>query len=193
MSCRRCFTPLFLLFLAFAATPALAEIEFPDERNEPKLPSTFEEPEPWREQGSELPPLPEDGDLLEVKPMDSDPYFHYWVDAASLSIGADEVIRYTMVITSNLGPARNLRFEGMLCGANEYRTYAHGTPDGAWRTVRNSSWESFTADSSDRIRWDLKRYFFCKDGMGKPLPRNQILQNLRRGGNADQGTRWFFD
>jgi hypothetical protein len=168
-------------------------VDFPDEQNEPALPSTYKDPEPWREQGWELPPFPEDGDLFEVQPMEHVPLFRFWVDGSSLSIGPDRVIRYVMVITADSGNARNLRYEGMLCEAGQYRTYAHGRQDGSWRQVRNSGWEPFHADPSDRIRVALKRFYFCEDGMGTPLPRERILANLRRGGNAEQGTRWFLD
>ena len=96
---------------------------------------------------------------------------------------------------ADTGNASNLRFEGLLCGSDQYRTYAHGRADGTWRRVRNSGWEPFAADPSDHLRVALKRYYFCKEGMGVPLTRERILQNLRRGGDAaqEQGTRWFFD
>ncbi len=187
---RRCL----VLLLCLAVLPGLSlAVEFPDEQGEPALPSTYKDPEPWRERGWELPPFPEDGDLFEVQPIDHDPFFRFWVDGASLSIGPDRVIRYVLVITADSGNARNLRYEGMLCEAQQYRTYAYGRQDGSWRQLRDSSWEPFAADPSDYIRVALKRYYFCKDGLGEPLPRKRILANLRRGGSAEQGTRWFLD
>lgn len=191
----RCWSCRFLaLVLGLALAPAAGmAVDFPDEQGEPALPSTYKDPEPWREQGWELPPIPDDGDLFEVQPIEHVPFFRFWVDGDSLSIGPDQVIRYVLVITADSGNARNLRFEGLLCEAQQYRTYARGGADGSWRQMRDSAWEPFAADPSDRIRVALKRYYFCKDGLGVPLSRKQILANLRRGGATEQGTRWFLD
>jgi hypothetical protein len=185
-----------LLGLLAAFPVAGLAAEFPDEMGEPAmLPPTHADPEPWREQGWEIPPPPEDENLFEVQPMQHVPYFRFWVDGSSLSVGPDQAIRYVTVITAETGNSRNMRYEGLLCGGEQYRTYARGRSDGSWRVLRDSGWEPFHADPSDHLRLALKRFYFCKDGLGKPLPRDRIMQNLRRGGETtpEQGTRWFLD
>jgi len=165
--------------------------KFPDEQ-EPELSGTFEEPEPWIERELELPPYPDDSDLLRVEPIRADAQFTYWVDGKNLSVGDDGVVRYTLVISAKQGNARNLRVEGIRCGTTEYRTYAYGTAAGIIKVRRRSVWTPIREDTSDHIRSDLKRYYFCKEGQGVPFPRKKIIYYLRVGADTT-GHRFLFE
>lgn len=45
---------------------------------------------------------------------------HYFIDGSTISVGADQVIRYTLVIVSSSG-AQNISYEGMRCLTAEKR------------------------------------------------------------------------
>jgi len=184
--------PLALLLGQLLASGAPArDTPFPDEQD-PSMSGGFVEPEPWMEQEFQLPPFPNDSDLLRIEPMRPDPQFDYLVDRKTLSVGEDGVVRYTLVISAKQGNARNLRVEGIRCGTSEYRTYAYGTEQGTFKPARRSTWARIRTDPSDRIRADLKRYYFCKEGHGRPFPRTKILHYLRVGGDSG-GHRFLFE
>lgn len=180
-----------LPWTALLAGAAIAVEKFPDEV-EPAFPGTFEEAEPWMERELPLPPYPNDNDLLHVKPVRSDPQFDYWVDGKALSVADDGVVRYTLVISAKRGNARNLRVEGIRCGTTEYKTYAYGTDQGTFKPARRSVWTPIRDDASDRIRADLKRYYFCMEGQGVPFPRKKIMHYLRVGADTG-GNRFMFE
>lgn len=177
-----------LLLLILGLSSSSFAFDLPDKKGEPELSSTSKDPEPWREQGWELPPYPGKQGLYEVEPEQHVPLFRFWIDSNSISIGADGVIRYAMVVTAARSWARNVRFEGLLCGEEQYRVYAYGTADRTWREVRNSDWQPFASDPSNPIRIALKKNYFCKEGTGHPLPLDRILTNLRQGGDAGQNS-----
>jgi hypothetical protein len=162
------------------------------DEQEPAVSGTIEEPAPWMEREFQLPPFPKDGDLLRVEPMRPDPQFEYWIDREHLSIAEDDVVRYTLVISARQGNARNVRVEGIRCATTEYRTYAYGTEQDTLKPARRSIWRPIPDDLSDRIRGDLKRYYFCKEGRGVPFRRSQILHYLRVGGDSG-GQRFLFE
>lgn len=177
--------------MLLAALAQAADTRFPDEQ-EPEFSGTLEEPEPWIEREFQMPPYPDDRDLLRVEPVRTDPQFDYWVDGKNLSIGDDGVVRYTLVISAKTGNARNLRVEGIRCGTTEYRTYAYGTGRGTLKPARRSAWAPIRNDASDHIRADLKRYYFCKEGRGVPFPRKKIMHYLRVGADTG-GNRFLFE
>ena len=82
-----------LILSLLLATSAQAEKErmFIDEA-EPPVPTGIEEPEPWKEADTALPPWPRDEDLVEFR-LDSPSPFRYYIDARSLPVGPDEVVR----------------------------------------------------------------------------------------------------
>jgi hypothetical protein len=105
------------------------------------------------------------------------------IDAASLSVGADAVIRYTLVIET-AGGARNVSYEGMRCEARELRLYASGRQDGTWSSARNSAWRPIRDNSLNRHHAALYYEYFCP--MGAPVRSVREAQDaLRKGGHTD--------
>lgn len=180
-----------VLLSPWLAGAAVAMEKFPDEQ-EPAYPGTFEEALPWMEREFQMPPYPNDKDLLVVAPVRSDPQFDYAVDGKNLSVGDDGVVRYTLVISAKNGNARNVRVEGIRCGTTEYKTYAYGTDQGTLKPARRPEWTPIRDHLSDRIRADLKRYYFCKEGQGVPFRRNKIMHYLRVGADTG-GNRFLFE
>lgn len=106
--------------------------------------------------------------------------FRFFIDSASLNVGADEVVRYTLVARSPQG-VENVSYEGIHCRSGRTKAYAVGHADGQWRTV-NQDW----ADVQKLWTRVLRTDFFC------PLHRAiydaaEGVDALRRGGHRDRG------
>jgi len=138
----------------------------------------FEADKPWVELAAQLPPYPQTENLLEFNVSSATRNRHY-VDAASISVGSDKVVRYTVVIES-AGGARNVAFEGMRCATGERRLYAYGRPDGSWSKARNAGWEDIKFRSLLSYHKALYEDHFCPDGINVRDP-SVAVRNLKRG------------
>lgn len=146
-----------------------------------------DEEKPEVEAQAQLPDPPKADNLIEfyVSEVTTNRFF---VDSASLSVGADGAIRYTAVIKSAAG-ARNVSFEGIRCGSWERRLYAFGRPDNSWSKARNSAWAPVTTTGPSRYQYVLMREYFCPDGI--PIrDAVQGLEALRRGASS-AGNRYI--
>ncbi|EGY60356.1 CNP1-like family [Ralstonia pickettii] len=85
---------------------------------------------PFKEDAVTFPAPPVDRDAVpfDVGGRDESP-LRFAIDPKSVSIGKDNVVRYTVLITSKTG-ARNVNYEGLRCDTAERRIYA---------TLRNDS------------------------------------------------------
>ena len=137
---------------------------FADDPDEPK----------WQESAFVLPDAPRDEDLLEfyVSAVTANRFF---VDGKSLGVGADDVVRYTLVIRT-AGGATNVSFEGMRCEAMEYRIYATGRPEGAWAPVRAGAWRPIENKTVNGYHAALSRNYFC--------PNRSPIRDADEGRNA---------
>jgi hypothetical protein len=128
-----------------------------------------------------LPAWPKDENLVEVYVSDARG-FRFFVDAASLSVSADFVVRYTLVARSRSGVA-NVSYEGMRCGgAGLARVYAYGQ-DGRW-SLQKSEWRDIDQGSSPRWQLELRTRYFCPRG-GFISSAAEGLDALGRGGHPD--------
>lgn len=161
----------FWLFTSLVLLHAVARAEWGDFEFE------FEQDKPWVEIAAQLPPPPKPENLLPFDVSSITRNRHY-VDAASISVGADKVVRYTVVIEM-VGGARNVSFEGLRCESGERRLYAYGQPDGSWSRARNAHWEPIKLRSLLSYQKPLYEDFFCPDGIRVRDGREAAL-NLRR-------------
>jgi hypothetical protein len=92
----------------------------------------------WKEEKSKFPAAPDPGTLIpfEVSVANANQFF---IDPASISVGKDGVVRYTVVVEAS-GGARTVNYEGLHCETRERRLYAFGQPDGSWVESQGSSW-----------------------------------------------------
>lgn len=157
---------LFLTVLPFAARAGWGDLD-----------REYEADKPWVEVAAQLPAAPRDADLLEFSVSAVAPH-RYYVDPASISVGADRVVRYTVVIRA-AGGARNVFFEGLRCETAERRLYAVGQPDGSWTRARDPDWRPIGLTSGREYRKALYEDIFCpgdirvKDGA-------EAVANLKR-------------
>ena len=163
MTRSRALCALALLAIAACAGP----IRFPEDDLEGK---------PWDLQRALLPPYPKEADLLRIYVGSAIP-FAFFVDRASVSVGQDGIVRYTLVARSSSG-ATNVSYEGMRCETYESKTYAFGRSDGTWVQARNQQWSSYSRYQTD---WHLVLAddFYCSVRGARTA--EEAVQALARG------------
>lgn len=99
------------------------------------------------------------------------------IDAKSLTVDTDGVVRYTLVGTSSAG-AKNISYEGIRCSSFERRLYAVGHADGTWARARSSEWQPIAATGASLQYAELAQNYFCNSGLtaGKA---DQIINAIR--------------
>lgn len=137
----------------------------------------FEQDKPWVEVAAQLPVYPKPENLLPFS-VSSATSNRFFVDAASISVGEDRVVRYTVVIEAT-GGARNVSFEGLRCESGERRLYAYGHPDGTWSKARNAGWEAIKFRSLLSYQKALFEDHFCPDGI-RVKDGAEAVRNLKQ-------------
>ena len=126
----------------------------------------------------DLPPYPANDRLLPFF-VTSASDFKFFIDRASLSVGRDRIVRYTLVARSPAG-AENVSFEGMNCLTNEYILYAVGV-QGQW-VSRSTEWRAIEPRSVQRWHNALRNEYFCPNTI--PIAdAAEGLNALERGGH----------
>lgn len=163
-----------LLALCVAHASAFAQSNFEEDFDDPY--------KPWQEVALQLPAPPKEQNLLpiEVSPTAT---HRFEIDASSLTVGTDGVVRYTLVTTSS-GGARNVRYEGIRCSTREQKSYAFGQADGSWSRSRQDRWEQIDRTRANRHHAILAREYLCQEGSVAGNAK-QILYRLRRGVSLD--------
>ena len=143
----------------------------------PKDNPGFEEEAPPQElKGVEPPAFPRQENLLEyyVGPATANNYF---IDASTLSVGDDGIVRYVLVVKA-AGGATNVSFEGINCKELAWKHYATGRSDGTWvksRAKRNE-WQPIENKPVNRHHAALSRDYFC--------PVRNPIKSAEEGRNA---------
>ncbi len=141
-------------------------------------PDFVEDTKPWVEIVSQLPPYPKNANLIEFN-VSSATANKFMIDAASLSVGDDGVIRYTLVVESPRG-ARTVNFEGMRCDPAEYKIYGFGQADGKWTENKYNAWKPYKQRSLLSYHKALFEDHFCPDWI-RIRDAAEGLANLKRG------------
>ncbi len=136
----------------------------------------FIAPPPWREQAVVIPAYPKDADLLPFRVDQPALSQTFSIDGKSLSVGADRVVRYSVVIASDSG-ARNVLFEGMRCAHREYRTYAYGEAAHDFRPAQGGTWQPVGQHGWGSFRAVLLRDYLCDRNL-LPYHLNEIIRRL---------------
>lgn len=169
----RALAPLFLLFIsglaASQADPPKSDWERQQEERD------------FTEAEITLPAAPK-GELIEFV-VSAASNFKFFIDPRSLSVGADDVVRYTLVARGPSG-AETVSYEGMRCKSGTYKVYAFAN-GGIWSRSRgNPDWRPIEAKSVQRWHQALRRQYFCAFGVGISTAA-EGLDYLRRGGHPD--------
>lgn len=119
-----------------------------------------DEYKPWEEIAIQLPPVPQSENLLPFY-VSATATQSFAIDAKSLTVGSDGVIRYTMVSESP-GGAKNITYEGIRCSSFEKKIYAFGQPNGSWTRSRRDQWERIAQNLANRQHAALSKDYFCR-------------------------------
>lgn len=157
--------------LVLLASNAMAQSQSPDEESD-KI-------KPWQELAAELPVAPDPNLLLHfaITPNTSQS-FH--IDPRTLTVGADGVVRYTLVAKSSNG-ASSISYEGIRCQSFEKKLYAFGRADGSWSRARRDEWQPIFKNAANRQHVTLAQDYFCRDGQiaGKATVIIDRIRNRR--------------
>lgn len=131
----------------------------------PKSYQSDEEEEPWQEMEIEPPTFPRQENLIEfyVSAVATNKYF---IDASTLAVGSDGVVRYVLVVKTS-GGATNVSFEGMYCKERTWKHYATGRSDNTWVKSRATriEWQPIENKPVNRHHAALSRDLFCPMGV----------------------------
>ena len=146
----------------------------------------YQEPKPWEESSHPLPAFPLDSDLVQVFRGLGSPPFGVSLDMRSLSVSDDGVAHYTVVLVSGSG-ARNVLHEGIRCATRDYKTYAIGSPEGAFQPLPDSGWHRIARNGSVAYRYALAREYLCGTYLNS-LPLKDIKRRLRQAASSRPGS-----
>lgn len=171
---------------------ALAGIAAAQNTNDPLLRSNTGKSD-WEERQEELlrkenaatvklPAYPKArGEGLIAFRVDGGSNFRFYIDPASVQVGEDRVVRYTLVAISPNG-YENVTYEGIHCKSGEFRVYARGH-EGRWSEERGGQWRPIEPRSIQRWHNELRRRYFCVHYAAAVLDTAEALDALRRGGH----------
>jgi hypothetical protein len=159
-------------FAVFFLAALYAEISFAD--YDPDA-----EEKPWEEMAATLPAFPEKGNLIPFT-VGAVSDTRFYVDGASITIGADGVVRYTLVVVSSEG-AETVSHEGLHCATRERRFYAFGRSDRTWSKPRSSQWVRIQG-TSNNPHVELYSTNFCAYNIVSVASPEEARRVLRNGG-----------
>ncbi len=139
-------------------------------------PRSFRAPEPWHELDSELPAFPQEKQLVDTGVSTAAFPYTIYVDAPSISVNEDQVVRYTVVIVSDDG-IWNVSHEGLHCGKKAYRRYAYGM-NGEWQELTDSPWLPLDGAGINAYRKNFYMNYMC-DPTKPFLQPEQIIRRFR--------------
>ena len=150
--------PCIVAAIAMGAAAQMKDIQV-------KQHSSPEEEAPWEELKEVEPPsFPKPENLREyyVGPATANNYF---IDASTLSVGSDGIVRYVLVVRTS-GGATNVSFEGINCKERTWKHYATGSSDGNWVKSRATrvEWRPIENKPVNRHHASLSRDLFCPAG-----------------------------
>ena len=136
-------------------------------------------PSQWVETEVKLPSFPKPGSLIKFTPSAAASN-EFFIDADSISVQTDGVVRYTLVIKSP-GGAQNVSYEGIRCETREQKYYAFGRSDGTWMNARSAQWKRIEYREVNRHHGVLYADYMCPDRK-RPRTAKEVVQQLKYGG-----------
>ncbi len=133
----------------------------------------------WTEDKAMKPPAYSADKLLPIE-MPAYVTLKVGVDPATISVGADDVVRY-VVVMRNASGSINAAFEGIKCTDGEVKTYARASGAGsAWVSLEQPEWKSMTDNLPSRHAYAIAKQGACngRTAGGKP---QDIIRTLQRG------------
>jgi hypothetical protein len=150
----------------------------PDDLTPAEIAEPEEAEKPWQEQQEALPIFPRAQDLIPVRADTGAEGYNYYIDVNSVSLSADEVLHYTIVIQSPDG-ASNIVYEGIRCATQEIKTVAYGTRGGRFARMVDPKWIYVLIQNQGPLgyRTTLVERYVC-DENGWAIDSDTVLERL---------------
>ncbi len=132
----------------------------------------------WKEIEAKIPAYPVDANLLPFEGGGASPH-RFFIDAKSLSIGEDGVVRYTLVVKA-AGGATNVTYEGIRCDTREQKYYALGHASGNWARARNPQWRRIEYQDVNRHHGVLFADYLCMGTGSNRVPVRNVAEAVQR-------------
>lgn len=136
----------------------------------------------WRESDVPTPPAVRTEGLVPVDVAGS--ALRWGVDPASISVGADGIVRYVVVATSDSG-AVNAFYEGLRCSHAEVKVYARYATGSGWNPARDAQWRPVYG-TSWRHSAEIAKGGACT-GRAPNRSASQIVRDLQSTPNWHRG------
>jgi hypothetical protein len=114
---------------------------------------------PWKEVEAKLPAYPKAENLLGVDAGAATPH-KFFLDALSISVGEDGVVRYSLVVKT-AGGSTNVSYEGIRCEMRQQKVYAMGHANGTWARARDPQWRRIEYQEINRHHGALYAAVLC--------------------------------
>lgn len=131
----------------------------------------------WRESEAPPPPVPAASRMIPIDMPGSS--LRFGVDAASVSVGRDGVVRY-VVLAIGAGGAMNAIYEGVRCSTAEVKVYARQAASGGWVPTPAAEWQRLHEVTHSRHSLVIARNGACV-GHGAAGTAADIVRNLKEG------------
>lgn len=138
-----------------------------------------EVPEWVEENAAPPPPFARDG-LISIE-MPLYVTLKVGIDPATVSVGADGVVRYVVVMRNTTGSV-NAAYEGILCTKGEVKTYARAGANGEWVAIKQPEWRPMTDNLPSRHAYAISKQGGCEGRTS--AKREDTLAALKRGKKA---------
>jgi len=128
----------------------------------------------WKEIEAPPPPPLRTKGLIPVEVASSS--LRFGVDPASITIGADRVVRYVVVATSTSGTV-NAMYEGLRCDGGQVKVFARHNPSSGWVQSSDAEWKDLYSVPNTRHSLAIARAGACQNNAPNGSPA-QIAADL---------------
>ena len=133
----------------------------------------------WTEDKAMQPPAYSADKLLPIE-MPAYVTLKVGVDPSTVSVGADGVVRYVVVMRNSSG-SLNAAFEGIKCTEGEVKTYARVSGAGSrWIALEQPEWKPMTDNLPSRHAFAIAKQGACNGRTANGKPQD-IIRTLQRG------------
>lgn len=139
----------------------------------------------WQE---ELVPPPPAFSKDKLIPLEMPPHVSVkvGVDPESITVGADGVVRYVIVMTNATGSS-NAVYEGIRCISDEVKTYARLSTAGPWSMLANPAWKAVNDNMPSHHAQAFARQGGCQSRLA--TSKQEIIRALKSGRQRSQDTK----
>lgn len=128
----------------------------------------------WKEIEAPPPPALRTTGLVPVEVPGTS--LRFGIDPASITVGADQVVRYVVVASSSSGAVNGI-YEGIRCSQGQVKIYARHNPGTGWSPAKDE-WRDIYRTAHTRYSLVIAKSGICMQGAPNGTPA-QMVRDLR--------------